>query len=196
MWPTNPSTPCLTSKKPISCRARQSCHDVLDRPALTTFSLVMSSANRTPLAAEMRKCRSSRLAMLTHPCHLLTNHERKASPKAKVLSRWPSTRRDDDRSLLVNLTRPMTDSWSAASTQVAAEFPKALALLLLPTFLLCAAVYVQLKGHHRSFVLLTSASIACYWACPWLTPVHCGPFRCLQNFAGTSTSSTRCSTVY
>ncbi|KAI9835801.1 MAG: hypothetical protein M1838_005198 [Thelocarpon superellum] len=85
----------------------------------------------------------------------------------------------------MNATGPKTMSpLSSALDQVVVELPPAMAVLLIPTLLLYAAIYaLYVKGHQKTFLGLTVASIAFFWACPWLTPVHCGPLRCLQNFA-------------
>lgn len=65
------------------------------------------------------------------------------------------------------------------------EVPTALLALLVPTFLLYASIYMHVKGFHRTYVFLTLASIASFVAYPYVTPIHCGPFRSLQYFAST-----------
>jgi hypothetical protein len=57
--------------------------------------------------------------------------------------------------------------------------------LLVPTSLLYLSIYAHVKGRRRSYVFLTVAAIASFIAYPYLTPIHCGPFRSLQYFAST-----------
>ncbi|KAI9825261.1 MAG: hypothetical protein M1832_001295 [Thelocarpon impressellum] len=71
----------------------------------------------------------------------------------------------------------------SAYEQVVDEVPRLLAVLLVPTALLYAAFYVRLKGYHGAYAVLTFASIAGYIACPWWSPIQCGPFKSVQNFA-------------
>ena len=90
----------------------------------------------------------------------------------------------------MNATISMPVSAVPPALQLAAdEFPRALALLLIPTSLLYSAIYTHLQARYTAHVWLTFTSIACYLACPWLTPVQCGFFHSLQNFAS------RCSVV-
>ncbi|KAI9848955.1 MAG: hypothetical protein M1837_005844 [Sclerophora amabilis] len=73
--------------------------------------------------------------------------------------------------------------WLPAFQQLAWELPEATAVLLIPTALLYLSILAHLKNRFKTYLLLTASSIATFLACPWLAPVHCGPFRCLQNFA-------------
>ncbi|KAI9677992.1 MAG: hypothetical protein M1817_005936 [Caeruleum heppii] len=77
----------------------------------------------------------------------------------------------------------LTTDWHALTRQLADEVPTAVAGLLLPTALLYVSIYAHVRGFLNLYKLLTFTSIACFWACPWLTPIHCGPLRCLQNLA-------------
>ena len=73
-----------------------------------------------------------------------------------------------------------------ALVQLADQFPVAMASLLIPTLLLYLSIYARVLGHYTTYKVLTLGSIAAYFTCPYLTPIHCGPVRCLQNFAGMS----------
>ncbi len=76
-------------------------------------------------------------------------------------------------------------SWQSLFKQLADEVPAALSGLLVPTVLLYASIYSHVRGFLRLYRFLTVASIACFFAVPWLSAIHCGPLRCLQNFAST-----------
>ncbi len=75
-----------------------------------------------------------------------------------------------------------------ALAQLADQFPLAVASLLIPTLLLYSSIYAHVIGHYRTYKVLTFSSIAAFFACPYITPIYCGPVRCLQNFASTRTS--------
>ena len=70
-----------------------------------------------------------------------------------------------------------------ALAQLADQFPLAMASLLIPTLLLYSSIYVRVIGYHRTYKVLTFSAIAAFFACPYMTPIYCGPVRCLQNFA-------------
>ena len=70
-----------------------------------------------------------------------------------------------------------------AVAQLSIEGLQALVFLLVPTTLLYSSILAHIKGHYKTYSALTVLSIASFWACPWLTPIICGPIRCLQNFA-------------
>jgi hypothetical protein len=75
------------------------------------------------------------------------------------------------------------ESVPQAFAQLSIEGLEALIFLLVPTSLLYFSIYAHVKGYSRIYKTLTYLSIACFWLCPWLTPIICGPVRCLQNFA-------------
>ncbi len=75
------------------------------------------------------------------------------------------------------------DETRPALAQLADQFPLAMASLLVPTLLLYLSIYARVIGHYTAYKVLTFGSVAAYFTCPYVTPVHCGPVRCLQNFA-------------
>lgn len=72
-----------------------------------------------------------------------------------------------------------------ALAQLADQFPLAAASLLIPTLLLYLSIYAHVIGHYTTYKFLTFGSIGAFILCPYLTPIYCGPVRCLQNFAST-----------
>lgn len=74
-----------------------------------------------------------------------------------------------------------------ALAQLADQFPLAMASLLIPTVLLYLSIYARIIGHYTTYKVLTFSSIAAYFACPYVTPIYCGPVRSLQNFASMKT---------
>jgi hypothetical protein len=70
-----------------------------------------------------------------------------------------------------------------AFEQLGEELPKAAAFLLIPTELLYFSIYFRIKSCHRLYAFCTFLAIAAFWISPLITPVYCGPARCLQNFA-------------
>jgi hypothetical protein len=67
--------------------------------------------------------------------------------------------------------------------QVGQELPKALAYLLIPAKLLYFAIYFKIKGNLRLFESLTFLCVIAFWLAPIVTPLSCGLFKSLQNFA-------------
>jgi hypothetical protein len=75
-----------------------------------------------------------------------------------------------------------------AVEQLGHDFVKAAAFLLIPTELLYFSIYFHTKGYYKVYRNLTFLSIALFWLAPYAAPISCGPARCLQHFAGTSSS--------
>lgn len=72
--------------------------------------------------------------------------------------------------------------------QLGHDFVKAAAFLLIPTELSYFSIYFHAKGYYKIYRNLTFLSIAAFWTAPWAAPISCGPARCLQNFAGRTSS--------
>jgi hypothetical protein len=81
---------------------------------------------------------------------------------------------------------PVYDNIPPAIKQLGHEFPKAVAFLLIPVEFMYFAIYFHRKGFHKLYNTLALLSLATFWIAPVLSPISCGPARCLQNFAGTS----------
>jgi len=70
-----------------------------------------------------------------------------------------------------------------AFEQLGAEFTRALIYLLVPVELLYFSIYFKVKGIYRLYQYLTALTIVAFWLAPFIAPIHCGPAKCLQNFA-------------
>jgi hypothetical protein len=70
------------------------------------------------------------------------------------------------------------------------EVIRAAAFLLIPAELLYFSIYFHRKRCYTLYAAMTFSSLAIFWISPLLTPIYCGPARCLQNFASQLDAST------
>jgi hypothetical protein len=66
------------------------------------------------------------------------------------------------------------------------EFVKAAAFLLIPLELLYFSIYFHTKGVYKVYKILNFLAITTFWIAPYISPIGCGPVRCLQCFASTA----------
>ncbi|KAF2806890.1 uncharacterized protein BDZ99DRAFT_448507 [Mytilinidion resinicola] len=62
------------------------------------------------------------------------------------------------------------------------EFPRALAILLIPLFLIYSSIFACVKNRHSISQVLAAGAIFTLWCSPHAAPVNCGAARALLNF--------------
>ena len=75
------------------------------------------------------------------------------------------------------------EAWRPALLELAQQLPWVIISLLIPTFLLYLSIYMRMIAYPTISNILTFASIAAFYASPYVAPLNCSPVRCIENTA-------------